>query len=183
VRLFIIAILLAGCARTEPESAEELSSVEGPLAQESWDITFSISQQGVIRMVLEAAHMVRYDDPDSLYTVFERGDAPADRVRATFYDSTGVQTTNLTAESVLFDEKDHTMIARGDVVLESEQGRKLESEYVEWNEDARTIEAPDFVSLTTENQHIMGYELIANEDLSTWSIKRPTGTVLIREPS
>ena len=179
----LAAILCTGCSPADRRQGGRDEAFEGPVAQESWDVVLQISERGVIRLVLDAAHMVRYEHPDSVHTLFERGEDGNDRVTATFYDSTGAKTGTLSAESVLFDEEAHTMVATGDVVLESNEGRKLKSEEVFWDKDSRTIEAPHFVSLTTEDQHIRGYELVADEDLKTWSLSRPTGTVTIREPS
>ena len=180
--MLILALLgVAGCTPTDLEQADPDEVVQGPLAQESWDVNLQISEEGVIRLELDAAYMLRYDDPDSLYTLFDRGATAEDRVTATFFDSLGTQNGTLSAESVRFDEVDHTMIATGDVVLSSVEGRTLESEELHWDKDSRSIGAPGFVSLTTEDQQIRGYELVADEDLGTWSIERPTGTVTIRE--
>jgi len=179
---FLLFIALSGCTRAEPGPASAADSDRAPMAQESWDVNLQISEKGVIRLVLVAAHMLRYEDPDSVYTIFEKGDEISDRVTVSFFDSSGSGTGILSAEYVLFDEVEHTMIATGDVVLESAEGRMLESERLLWDEDSGTIEAPGFVSLTTEDQNIRGYELEAAEDLRTWTIKRPTGTVRIREP-
>ena len=180
-RWCFLLIILSGCARADldPGGTRELDP--SAMTHESWDVNLRISEDGVIRLVLDAAHMLRYEEPDSVYTLFE-ADTLSGRVIASFFDSLGVATGTLSAEYVLFDEVEHIMIATGDVVLESTGGRRLESERLRWNEDSGTIQAPGFVSLTTEDQNIRGYELEAREDLNTWTIKRPSGTVRIREP-
>jgi hypothetical protein len=175
-----VLAILVGCARTEPDPSSTIELSQEAMAHESWDVNLQISEDGVIRLTLDAAHMVRYEDPDSVYTFFEK-DGQASRVTAAFFDSLGAATGTLSSEYVLFDEAEHTMIANGDVVLESARGRRLESEQILWNEESGSIQAPGFVSLTTEDQNIRGYELEATEDLSTWKIKRPTGTVRIRD--
>ena len=180
--ILIFFTVLLGCTRTDPGPIANSESDPAPIAQESWDVKLQISEEGVIRLALEAAHMIRYEDPDSVYTLFEKGTDASGRVVASFFDTLGVETGTLIAENVLFNEVEHKMIATGDVLLESAHGRKLESERLLWDQDSGTIEAPGFVSLTTEDQNIRGYELDAREDLSTWTIKRPTGTVRIREP-
>ena len=177
----VLLMILSGCTRIEPGSAIISDADHVPTAHESWDVNLLITEEGVIRLELDAAHMLRYEDPDSVYTLFQKGDSLADRVTASFFDSLGTGTGTLSAEYVLFDEVEHTMIATGDVVLESTGGRRLESEKVLWNEELGTIQAPGFVSLTTEDQNIRGYELDADEDLKAWTIKRPTGTVRITE--
>lgn len=169
-----------GCTKVQPDSTLSEEQI-GPMAQESRDVILQISERGVVRLELEAGRMMRYEDPDSVYSLFESNDGGGSRVTATFFDSTGSMTGTLSAERIRFNETDHTMIANGDVVLESGAGRRLQSEELRWDEDRGMIEAPGFLSLTTEDQNIRGYELEATEDLSSWSIQRPTGRVTIRE--
>lgn len=175
----VMAGSLAACSRYESSSGD-LEEPDAPMTQESRDVTLEISDEGVIRLVLEAGHMVRFEDPDSVYTVFQESETD-NRVRALFFDSLGQETGRLASERVLFDEIKRVMIARGDVVLESSDGRRLQSETIIWDEVSHSVEAPGFVSLTTEEQNIRGYELVASEDLDRWTLKRPTGTVQIRE--
>jgi hypothetical protein len=174
--------VLAGLGCTEvrqrPQAGE--SDPVGPIAQESRDVSLEISENGILRLVLEADLMLRYDDPDSLYTIFRRGEDTDTRVNATFYDSLGNLSGTLSAERVRFNEIDNTMLANGDVVVDSDRGQ-LESEEVHWDEESGQISAPGFVSLTTDKENFQGYDLEANEDLSRWSLKKPTGTFTIEE--
>lgn len=173
---FVLAAV-AGCS--EIQTDRDVDREIGPLAQESWDVSLQISEDGVIRIQLDAAHMIRYDDPDSVLTIFD-ADSSGGTVTATFYDSLGSETGVVTAHKVLFDQHDKAMIASGDVLIESSNGRTLRTERVFWFEDAGRIEAPGFVSFTTEDQNITGYEMEATEDLDEWSIRRVSGTVTIR---
>jgi LPS export ABC transporter protein LptC len=178
----MIGLLLAsGFGCTPVEHAEEEPPPLGPIAQESSDVNLQISEKGVIRLELNAARMRRYEDPDSLYTIFDNGDDSSGRVGATFFDSLGQQSGTLSAEYVRFDETTREMIAAGDVVVESGEGRRLQTERLVWNEEAGTIEAPGFVSLTADNQNIRGYEFNASEDLLTWTLLRTTGRGVLPE--
>lgn len=181
-RMIVVTLisLLIGCTRMETADNSP-TELQGPLAQESWDVSLEISEKGVIRLTLEAAHMLRYEEPDSVFAMFERSDTLTDRVTASFFDSLGIGTGTLIAERIRFDEVDHSMIASGDVVLTSSDGSKLETEELLWDEGEGTISAPGFVSLMTDDRNLRGYELEANEDLSNWSIKRLSGSVRIRE--
>jgi hypothetical protein len=181
-QIWIPLLVLTGIGCTEIEYRRQDIGVDeiGPIAHESWDVNLEISEDGVLRLVLEAAHMTRFDDPDSLYTIFEKDDDPQSRVKTTFYDSLGNLSGTLSAEKVWFNEIDNTMIATGDVVVESDGGQ-LKSEEVHWDEESQQIVAPGFVSLTTDRENFQGYDFEANEDLSTWSLKKPTGTFTVEE--
>ncbi len=177
--LFVLSLSIAACTQSASQFSDQLTEV-APGYQESWRVEFRVTERGVIRMVLAAPYMVRYDEPDSLYTRFSASDSVADRVVVTFYDSLGALTGTLTANVVLLDEASYKMIASGDVILASETGRRLESERIIWDDASKQIEAPGFLSLTTEDENIRGYRLRADEDLDSWEIERVTGTVAVR---
>ncbi len=43
------------------------------------------------------------------------------------------------------------------------------------------MRTPGFVRLTTAAERLQGYNLEANEDLTNYSLKRITGTVIVEE--
>lgn len=182
----VIALCLvlgaSSCTYHTDIPTSQVEQAQRPALQESWEVVLRISDAGTQRIQLEAWHMERYDDPDSLFTLLDSNpDVPDDRVRATFYDSAGVSSGTLTAESVRFDEDGEQLNASGDVRVRSSSGRLLEAELVRWDQAARRITAPGFVYLETEDEKIRGFGLDADEDLSSYAIRRITGTVVIRE--
>ena len=73
------------------------------------------------------------------------------------------------------------MIAIGDVVLVTDEGRRLESERLAWDAAMRSIEAEGFVSIQDKDASFQGYGFTASEDLSDWELLRPTGQFRVRE--
>jgi hypothetical protein len=181
VQILVVSLVLGACSRADIPTGQ-IDQAQRPALQESWDIVLNVSNQGVPRMKLAAWHMERYDDPDSLFTFFEHNPQVAgDVVRATFFDTVGVESAVLTAESVRFDEESEHLIAVGDVRVISSSGRLLESETLHWDQAERTIEVPGSVYLQTEDETIRGFDLVADENLDTYVIRRITGTVVVRE--
>jgi len=176
------ALFAAACTYKADIPSGELERAQRPALQESWDVVLNISEEGNPRIRIAGWHMERYDDPDSLFTLLDNNpDVADDRVRTTIYDSTGVVSAELTAESVRFDESGEQLIANGDVRVHASSGRLLESENLRWNQADRRIVVPGFVYLETEDEKIRGFDLEAQEDLSTYVIRRIAGTVVIRE--
>ena len=174
----------AACSRAAEVPTGQVEQAQRPALQESWDIVLNVSEAGVSRIRLTAWHMERYDDPDSVFTLFESNpDSANDRVEATFYDSTGVENASMTAESVRFDEEGELLVARGDVHVSAPSGRMLEAEVLHWDQPGRRIIVPGFVYLETEGEEIRGYDLEADEDLDNYVIRRITGTVVVKEDS
>jgi len=174
----------AACSRAAEVPTGQVEQAQRPALQESWDIILNISEAGVSRIRLTAWHMERYDDSDSLFTLFESNpDSASDRVEATFHDSTGVENASMTAESVRFDEEGERLVATGDVHVSASSGRLLEAEVLHWDQSRRRITVPGFVYLKTEGEEIRGFDLEADENLDNYVIHRITGTVVVREDS
>lgn len=176
------AFAATGCTYKADIPSGEIERAKRPALQESWQVVLNISEAGRPRIKIEGWHMERYDDPDSLFTFLDSNpDVAGDRVHATIYDSTGSVSAELTAESMRFDEDGERLFANGDVRVHASSGRLLESETLRWNQAERQITVPGFVYLETEDEKIRGFDLEADEDLSSYVIRRIAGTVVIRE--
>jgi len=176
------SVMLTSCSRDPETAGDQVEAAQRPDLQESWGVELQVSEMGIARMHLEAWHMERYDDPDSLFAFFERNpDVDGDRVQAIFYDSLGDQSATLTAESVRFDDENEQLIATGDVRVVGQTGRILQCELLNWDQVERSISAPGFVYLQTEDEKIRGFDLVGDENLDNYVIRRITGTVVVRE--
>ena len=172
----------AACSRAAEVPTGQVEQAQRPALQESWDIVLNISEAGVSRIRLTAWHMERYDDPDSVFTLFESNpDSTNDRVEATFYDSTGAENASMMAQAVRFDEEGERLVATGDVHVTASSGRMLEAEVLHWDQPGGRITVPGFVYLVTEGEEIRGFDLEADEDLGNYVIHRITGTVVVKE--
>ncbi|MFH1861205.1 MAG: hypothetical protein ABH878_00195, partial [bacterium] len=57
----------------------------------------------------------------------------------------------------------------------SDSGAVLRTDRLFWDREKRRIYTDTLAILTTELDSLHGYELEANDDLTSWSMKRPTG--------
>ena len=64
----------------------------------------------------------------------------------------------------------------------NEKGDILNTEQLFWDAKKHLIYSEKFVKITTQSQVITGYGLEANEDLSWYEIKKPSGEIEIAEP-
>lgn len=183
-----MVVLAAGCApRAEAPTMEDLRAEDDP-SQESWDVHFFITQVPIgsdesrTRLEMIADYMAQYEREDSTYQLL-RGhpDSLGRRVTAYLFDTEGDSSATLTADRVLYFDREKRFEAQGDVVVVTREGKRLESEQLSWLEDERKIRTTSFVSITAPDEQVQGYGLIADEDLKTYQIGRFTAQVTLDE--
>jgi LPS export ABC transporter protein LptC len=148
--------------------------------QESWDVQFLISEGEAPRVRILAAYMANYERPDSTYMLLT-GLTEADSVTVYLFDAAGDSSATLHADQVIYFDQDGYFDARGDVVVVSKEGSRLESEHLIWEEESRKIYTPNFVQMTTADERLQGYGLEADENLENYSLQRVTATFTMED--
>lgn len=102
------------------------------------------------------------------------------RVRSYIFED-GDSSATITADSVVFFNKEGRFEAYGDVVVVTQENRQLESEHLTWLQSDRTIRTRRFVHITTPSEDVRGNGLVADEDLETYQIGEFTAEVEVEE--
>ena len=183
-----LLLLTAGCERrAETPTLAEVRAEGGP-DQESWGVHFYVTQVPIgseesrIRVEMLADYMAQYEREDSTYQLL-RGhpDSLNRRVIAYLYDGQGDSSATLTADRVLYFDREKRFEAQGNVVVVTREDKRLESEKLIWLEDERKIRTQSFVNIVSPTEHVQGYGLVADEDLKTYQIGRFTAQVTLDE--
>jgi hypothetical protein len=187
--LATLALLAAGC-RAGEEAAPPPAAPEGPPppVQVSYDARFAMRQGPRPRAFLRAGRMERYETEDSLYTLLLPDTLatpppalPPGRVRAQLFDAAGDSSATLFADRLRHLEREERFEAFGRVVVTTVTGKRLETEYLTWEEARREIRTPAFVRITTPTETVAGNGLVADESLETYQIGRFSAEVEVEE--
>jgi hypothetical protein len=187
--LATLALLAAGC-RAGEEAAPPPAAPEGPPppVQVSYDARFAMRQGPRPRAFLRAGRMERYETEDSLYTLLLPDTQatpppalPPGRVRAQLFDAAGDSSATLFADRLRHLEREERFEAFGRVVVTTVTGKRLETEYLTWEEARREIRTPAFVRITTPTEIVAGNGLVADESLETYQIGRFSAEVEVEE--
>ncbi len=177
-------VLLAGCEYRSASQVQRDGRAENAPDQESWNVHFSVYDAGQPRAMIEAAYMARYELEDSTYTLLRgaapEGDSPG-RATAHVFDEHDRPSAVITADRMTYQDQKDRFIARGQVVVETTDGKRLTSEHLTWNEEERKIRTPGFVRITTPTDRVQGYGLVAAEDLSTYRLSNVTGETTVED--
>lgn len=170
IRVLIIAILfvlsLSACTKLEDEQVIE-DTTEYP-DQESWNARMFFTKDEMNRAILDAGYVAKY---------YERKTTELDSgVKVDFYDEFGVHKSILTSDrGKVFDDKED-MVAIGNVVVVSDNGRKLYTEELHWNNTDQKIVSEVDVLITTETDTLYGDSFISDPDLVDYEITNPRGS-------
>lgn len=154
--------------------------------QESWNVHYVISEAGSqanesrTRFEIIADYMATFETPDSTYTVMQSSSNDS-RVLAYMYDEAGDTSATLRADRLILHDEDRTFEAMDNVVVITPDEKRLESEHLVWLEADRTLRTPGFVRIETPEERVQGYNLTADEDLTTYTLARVTGQVTVED--
>ena len=184
--LAAVALLAPGCARSARGDEAGGDAVAGRPAQESWDAVLRVTRDGADRAQIAAPYLARYEGADSTYALLQADPARPDpsgarAVHVRLFDDAGAPSATVDADRLVYRDDEQRFVAEGRVVVVTDEGRRLESEQVRWDEGSRELRAAGFVRITAPDERFEGYGLVAAEDLSTYELARVTGQAEVED--
>jgi len=85
------------------------------------------------------------------------------------------------ADRIVYRDAAGRFDARGQVVVTTASGKRLEGEHLTWHEEEGRITTPGFVEITTPTDRIQGHGLRADENLDSYQLGRVTGQVTVED--
>lgn len=97
------------------------------------------------------------------------------QLRMTFFDDQGRQTSVLTARQGLYTMTNQSLDARGDVVVESTEGKKLETEHLIYDKGAMQVRSDTTFTYTSPAEILTGAGFTSDLEFRNVVIDRPRG--------
>ncbi|MFI5148982.1 MAG: LPS export ABC transporter periplasmic protein LptC [Bacteroidia bacterium] len=169
--LFLIAALLCSSCQNDIAVVNSLGNfrAEIPL-RTTKDAMMIYSDSGLAKAKLNAPAMDQYEGLNPRL-VMPKG------IDLRFYNDSLRETTTLTADSAIKEDKDNVMKAFRHVFVVNKKGEKLRTEKLIWDEKKRIIYTDVDVTITTADGDVLwGKGLESNEDFSHWKIKNLIGS-------
>jgi len=157
---FAVALGVAGCER-EPATPNPESESNFP-SQLTTDYVTRHSRDAVPVWELFGDVAQKFDGDEVMHL---------NGVRMVFYRD-GEEDAVLTSDTGQIHEETEATVARGNVVVVTEDGRRLESEELHWDPERELIHTEEFVRFTEGDQVLTGYGLETDPDLTNVMILR-----------
>jgi LPS export ABC transporter protein LptC len=167
--LIMLLAFTAGCGGGE---TKEIIEYKGPLSEiENVELFYSENDRVKVKMTA-----------DLMYE-FENGDREFPKgVFMEFFDEFGTMEHTLRANHAFFFSKEDHWRGRGNVEVKNiAKANQLNTEELFWRRKDKKIFTEKFVTIRQEGDVLYGQGLIANEDLSEYTITKPSGDMEIEE--
>lgn len=177
--LFLQAALITGClfafgCENDPAQIKAFNERK-VMVEEATNVQSIFSQQGLLKAKLKAPVMLRYQG-DTALVVFPK------TLHVDFFDPTGKQESKLDALYGRYLENMNKVLLRDSVVVINVKGDTLKTPELWWDQNQRTFYTDSTVIISTKDKHIYGGKgLEAAQDISWYTIKQPTGFILVAD--
>ncbi len=170
---FTIICMLPACKETQLANTEieTLSDNEPELSFKNINTLYTEDTRSVLRM--KAPVQYRYQNGNERYP---KG------INIEMYTEKGELRSTLVADSAIYTDSTNLYTVMGNVVVEGlHDGKKLETELLNWNKITEEIFTDDSVTITEGRQILTGKGLKANQDFSDYTILEPTGVAYVED--
>ena len=159
-------LVIISCSSIENET--NMDSRKGLPDQESWDVEITLTNEGIMRALVKAGHLEKFNDRNYIFL--------NKNVDVDFFDEEETHTTNLESMIAEIDEKTNFMTAIDNVVVVSDSGATLYTDTLKWDSKEEIIYTASPIMLTTtKNDTLYGSGFESDVGLNHWKILYPSG--------
>jgi LPS export ABC transporter protein LptC len=155
--ILIIILLLGGCSGDEAISTDRSGEKASTTEQVLLNSQINLSQDGRTTAVIEADYIEKRFGAKNTY---------AKVITAHFYDSTGVETSWLVADSGEVAEQNNQLEVWGNVHVTTKDSITLDTESLKWDQLKNRVITEDFVEIHTKTDIIRGYGFESDRTLN-----------------
>lgn len=173
----MLAIFLSGCA-SRPERVEQSDIIA---AREELPVLMTdsvktlISDSGVTRYRIETPEWLVFDKTEKPYQEFPHG------IYLEQFDQQLKVQASMKADYAIYDEQAQVWTLRGHVHALNREGEQFDTPELNWSQQGKRIYSDSSILITREKSIIEGVGFDSNEEMTKYTILRPTGVFPIDE--
>jgi LPS export ABC transporter protein LptC len=171
--LIFFLLLFPACVN-DPAKVNSITKKDNLPTQTAHSVDMLYTDSAKLKIHLTAPELEVYEGNSTNYEM-------KSGVKVEFFNDSGTVDSYLTANYAIRKEREHTMMAKNNVVLVNTKGERLNTEELIWNESTRRIHTDAFVTITTADQVIQGTGLDSDETFTDYEIKNISGTINLKD--
>lgn len=157
-----VATLASACQKTQsPKTGQTAAGIDPVADQVVFGSRTLVTDAGLRRAEVLSDTALFYDDNT-------RMDMRV--VRAIFYNSSGAKDAVLTSRTGRYLTRDNVLEARGSVIINSVDGRKLTTEQIRFDSRVNQISSDSAFVLTEEGREVTGVGFVSDPDMNNLRI-------------
>ncbi|MDA3867515.1 MAG: LPS export ABC transporter periplasmic protein LptC [Salinivirgaceae bacterium] len=165
----MVGIIFFVSCKNDIEVVKRITSIETYPTMAAEHVSLYRSDSGQIVMKLDAASIKKFTNVENPYTEFSEG------LEAQFFDENQEVSTYISANHVIYYEKEEKWVARYDVEVLDRDGRVINTEYMVFDQKKGKIYSDQFTKFTEEDAIIYGKGFESDPNLTNARILEPTG--------
>jgi LPS export ABC transporter protein LptC len=159
----VATIATAGCVDNKATPAVQKASVADSADQVMYGITFNLTDKGLSRAELNS---------DTAYFFDENTRIELRTVEVTFFTATGARDAYLTSDRGTYQSRRGMMVARGDVIVITEEGRRLTTPELRYDQTMNEIASDSAFVLTEPGRRLEGIGFRSDPNMQNVQILR-----------
>lgn len=176
VLLLLICFSVYSCAKKEiRHRASAIADRKAMPALAGDEVTTLISDSGITRYRIKAKKWLVYDKADTPYWEFPEG------VYLEKFNLNLEADATVEADYAYYNEPAQRWMLRGNVQAVNLQGEKFESPLLYWDQSSESVYSDSSIVITRETSIIKGVGFRSNQEMTQYTILRPTGVFPIKE--
>ena len=176
VLLLLICFSVYSCAKKEiRHRASAIADRKAMPALAGDEVTTLISDSGITRYRIKAKKWLVYDKADTPYWEFPEG------VYLEKFNLNLDADATVEADYAYYNEPAQRWMLRGNVQAVNLQGEKFETPLLYWDQPSESVYSDSSIVITREASIIKGVGFRSNQEMTQYTILRPTGVFPIKE--
>ncbi len=170
---FILVGMLFSCSGNDLKDVETVNATDDTPLEVSYDVEISYTDSGMLKARLVSPEVQRFADEETVHY-------SPNGIDVMFYDSAMNEDSHMHAQRGKFFENQRRVELRDSVVVTSQGGEMLETEFLVWVQDSGFY-TDKYVKITKEKTILHGQGLTANEHFTKYKITKPFGEITINK--
>lgn len=176
VLLVVLCISIVGCKRQDiRHRADAVVDRASMAVLEGTDVTTLISDSGITRYRIKAKKWLVYDKADTPYWEFPDG------IFLEKFNMDLESDATVEADYAYYNEPEQRWTLRGNVHAMNLKGEHFETPLLYWDQKSESVYSDSSIVITREASIIMGIGFESNQEMTKYTILKPTGVFPIEE--
>ena len=174
--MVLLVLVIAGCRRRDVRlRADAVTDRAAMAVLEASDVTTIISDSGVVRYCIKAQTWKVYDKADTPYWEFPDG------IYLEKFNTELEPDASIESDYAFYNEPAQRWMLRGNVKALNLEGEQFETPLLFWDQKSESIYSDSSIVITREASIIQGVGFRSNQEMTKYTILRPTGIFPINE--
>ena len=175
ILLGVVCVLFIDCRREKRLHADAVTDRAAVPVLDTDSVITLISDSGITRYRIETPKWQIYDKAEPSYWLFPNG------ILLEEFSLSYTIEASLRADYAKYIDKEERWELKGNVDALNEKGERFQTEQLFWDQKTERVWSDSAITITRESSVISGIGFESNQNMTNYTILRPTGWFPVKE--